>query len=103
MKVVNEVTITIPGHHSTHAILDLSEDLILSESDALELIYKYKEHSGYTPRAIWLNINQAYALTSSLLHSTGSESDPKDTAKSIASLYGITVYLKGRDIEEVKA
>lgn len=93
--------------YRTDAILDLSEDLILSADDAIELIQKFEQENIRAPHAIWLNRNQAYVLAKILLRSTdrftGSDADLRTTAESIDSFGGITVYLKGRDTPPVIA
>lgn len=99
MKAVNEVTISNPNGSISTAVLDLSDDLILTYADVLQAIYEYKDKNIYEPKGVWLNLNQCYELAKEQIKSAGTEDKvkPEDMADSLESIAGVHVFLKGRD------
>lgn len=99
MNIASDVTVSMMGSDTSKRVIviDLTNDIITSTKDFLELLYSFRELYIHEPVGIWLNLNQAYVLAREQLQATGTETDPKELAHNLETFMGYKIFIRGRD------
>jgi len=94
MKIKNHNVVTVLGTKPNHVfILDLNDDLILSEDDLLNLFIAHQLLYGKKPFGVWINKNQAYNLTKRINKFIGNKIEYLD----LDTVQDVHIYIYGRD------